>query len=798
MKDSNTEYPEESNIDIKEVLYQYLIYWKWFVVSIVLMLSISFVYLKLTPKKYRSEAKILLNLDSDKGSSLLGLQDLTALTGSNGSKIEDQIEVLKSRRLMTKVIDSLDLNVHYYQRNSLITNEIYKEESPVTVHFLDSKSKYLVDSLYSFKIKVKDAKTFTYEVNDLSDEKTASFDKPIKFSFGHIIFQYNPLLKDAVEKNNKLRISIFPMNSTALHYIGQINVKANTKNGNIVNLEMENILPNNSNKIIDLLVSQYEKDIIEDKNKVGINTITFINDRLDLISKDLSTTDQSMEKFKSKKAITDIVTEGQISVQQSSKIDDQLKQYLIQLSLVNYMDNFIRNNRKSLVPSNIGLTDPSIAQATQQYNQLVLERDNLLKSSTEENPIIVNLDSRLKEFNNNLISSLRNYKSTTELAIGNLKSQLGEVKGSISELPSKERGFRDIARKQQTIEALYLLLLQKREETEISTASTPNVVKVVDKSFYTDRAVSPKKNLVILFSLVFGVLIPVVILYIRFILDNKVKFKKDIEKVITNIPISGYIPHSKDELIDINSANSPSAEAFRVLRTDINFLLPGDKNNSKCIYITSTISGEGKTYVAVNLAYTLALTNKKVLIIEADIRKPKVREYLKIKENPNGITEYLSENISNLNDNIIIAKYPQSESIKIDIFPSGRKAPNPSELFMNGRFKDIVDYGLENYDFVIVDTAPVSAVTDTLLINDYANLLLYVVRSNYLDKKLLEIPEQLYKDKKLKNHKTAILINDVDMKNGFNYGYGYGYGYSDQDKDIVWYKKIFNFKNKSR
>ncbi len=790
MEENKTIYQEEEeNINIKEILYQYLRYWKWFVISVIVCGLLGVLYLKITPKQFQSEAKILLNDNSDNSSALPGLKELATITDISDSKIEDQIEVLKSRRLMTKVVDKLDLNIQYYQNNGLITPEVYKEDASVFIKFVDEKSKFSIDSLTHLKITIKSKDQYICE-NLLSEkETTGTFGKPLKFSFGDIVILRNP----KAEIGDVTTVEISPIMNTVLGYLSSIDVKAASKNGNVVSLALQSALPENANKVIDLLVSQYKEDIIDDRNKVGNSTVSFINDRLALISRDLGATDENMEKYKSQKGITDIVTEGQVAVQQSSKIDDQLKQYMIQLSLIDYMNNFIKTNNKSLVPTNIGLTDPSITQTTQEYNQLVLERDNLLKSSTSENPIIKNLDQRIREFNNNLVTSLKNYKTTTEIAIGNLRRQSGQMMGSISALPSKERGFRDIARKQQTVEALYLLLLQKREETEITTASTPDVVKIVDKAYYAKKPVFPKKNIVLLVAVLLGVIIPFGILYIKFLLDDKVKSRKDIENTVKNIPITGYIPKSNEGLIDIKSANSPSAEAFRILRTNINFFLPDNKDSSKCIYITSTVSGEGKTYITVNLAFTLALTNKKVLVLEADIRKPKVREYLGISGTPEGITEYLSENTSEISKNIISVNYPDGNfktPVKIDILSSGKKAPNPSELFMNERFKDIVNYGLHHYDYVIVDTAPVSVVTDTLLINNYADLLLYVIRANYLNKNLLDVPRQLTDDKKFDNHKTAILINDVDTRQGYGYGYSHGYGYHEEKKS--WFNKLIN------
>ena len=779
----------DEDLDIKELTYRYLKYWKWIVLSIILAIILGKVYLNFTPKKYLSESKILINVGSHDNFTLSGLSEISDLSELSKSNINDWIEMLKSRRLLSKVIDKLDLNVQYYENNRFISKQIYKKDANIYIKFVDEKSKYLIDKSVNLEVNIFDNKKFICKDVDTDIEFEGNFGQPVKFPFGNIIFYRNLLSSN----DDKTIISIRPIIDVTLEYINSLEVENISKNGNIINLGMQSILPENANNIIDLLVLQLQEDIKDDKNKIGQNTVSFINDRLSLISKDLGITDDNMEKYKSGKRIFNVETEGIKDVQESSRIEEQIKHFSIQLSLIDYMEKFISNNNSSLLPSNIGLTDASLISSTQEFNKLILERDNLLKSSTPENPIVKNLDLQIRDYNNNLRNSLKNYKNTTSIAIKNLQKQMGHVSNKITELPSKERGFRDIFRKQQTIEALYLLLLKKREETEIATASTPNVVKVVDKAFYYNDPIYPKSSIILLLSSIIGFIIPVGILYICFFFDDKVKSKKDIEKVISNIPFIGYVPKAESNVVDIQSINSSSAEAFRILRTNINFLLPEIQFQSKCIYITSTISGEGKTFTAINLAYTLALTNKKVLLIEADIRKPKVRENLGIKEKLEGITDFLSENIT-IDDlySKITSIYYNNESTtttKIDILPSGKISPNPSELLMNGKFSEIIDFGRLHYDYIIVDTAPVGVVTDTLLINNQADLLLYLIRVNYLQKNMLDILVQLQKEGKLNLHKTAILINTVDSKEGYGYGQNYKYGYSDSKKS--WLKKFF-------
>lgn len=763
---------EEEELDIKELVFRYLAYWKWILLSIIAALFLGFFYLKVTPNKYESSARILLNNPNDNNmTSIPALKEIASITDLSDSNIEDQIEIIKSRRLMTKVVDKLDLNIRYYEKSGITNYEVYAESAGSYIKFIDEKSKYLIDTLLTLTIKIESNDRFILKDLKKNTKNTYQFAKPIKFYFGEIIVFKNP----AAKVGRETEIHISPIMNTANSYIKSINIAPTSKNGNVVKLSLTSPLPETANKIIDLLVSQYREDVLDDRNRVGYNTISFINDRLDLISKDLTNVDSSMQNFKSIEKITDVSTESKMAVEQTSKISDQIKEYSIQLSLIGYMESFIKTNNKSLIPANIGLQDATINQTAESYNQLVLERDKLLQSSTEENPMVMNLNARIREVNNNLLTSLRNYKRTTEIALKNLEREHNKAIGEISQIPSKERGFKDIARKQQTVEALYLLLLQKREETEIAAASVPNIIKIVDKSYYLPKPVSPKKSIILFASLLLGSFIPMTILYLKFLLDNKIKSRKDIEKVLKRAPIVGEIPKAKSALI-LDSKSDSSPEAFRILRTNIDFILA--KKQSTCIYITSTISGEGKTFISSNISLTFALTGKKVLLIEADIRRPQVRERLGIKGKPAGITEYLSHNIEDISKCVI-----HSKEYNIDIFPSGTLAPNPAELLMNGRFENIINYGKENYDYVIVDTAPIGIVTDTMLISKYADLTLYTIRANYLEKKMLDIPKRIWNEHKLNN--IYFLINGIYLK-----GYNYGYAYNNYEKK-PWHKKIF-------
>lgn len=444
----------------------------------------------------------------------------------------------------------------------------------------------------------------------------------------------------------------------------------------------------------------------------------------------------------------------------------------------------MKKNRDELIPSNLGLKDEMTSQSTLNYNKLLLEKNRILAGSSVKNPTVINLESQISTLRESINQSLINLKSSLVVALNNAKLQENRLILKRSLAPKQEREFQDIKRKQQIIETLYLYLLQKREENAITLAVTAPNAKIIDRADGSEIPVSPKKIIIFLIALILGFVITFIIIYLKFFLDNKIHTRDDVEKMV-RAPILGDIPKTKSEkkIIISDQDGSNVAESFRLLRTNVNFMLPGFKEASKTIFITSTVGGEGKTFIAINLASALALSNKKVLLIGADIRKPKITKYLNIQSGSTGLTHYLSDNGLSLSDIIV-----HFEEMNFDILQSGIIPPNPSELLMNGRFDEVLEYGKQNYDYVIVDTSPVNIVTDTLLLSHNADLFIYVIRANYLDKRLLKIPQMMYENKRLPN--MAILINDTDYeKKVYGYGYGYGYGYSEKESKKKWWKR---------
>ncbi len=531
------------------------------------------------------------------------------------------------------------------------------------------------------------------------------------------------------------------------------------------------------------MVKHYNKDAVNYKNLIAKNTNKFINQRLTIITKDLSNVDKGVEELKTKYNLTDIAAEASLILHSNSELENKIIELTTQINLVDFVKEYISENTNDLVPENLGLADASLSGSTIKYNELILERNRILKSSSEKNPVIVNLNTQLTSLRESIAQSIVNLKSSLIISLNNIKKQEQRLSSKIALVPKQEREFTDIQRQRKIVESIYLYLLQKREENAISLAVTLPNSKIIDVAYGSDIPVAPKRKIVYLAALLLGLIVPFTVIYLVFLLDNKIHTRKDVEAVV-KAPILGDIPKTKTEkkLVVSDSDRSGPAESFRLLRTNINFMLSGVKEKAKTIFITSTLASEGKTFIAINLASVLALTNKKVLLIGADIRRPKIAEYLNVPLPKKGLSHYLMD--TNLKISEVITHVKETN---FDIIESGVIVPNPSELLMNGRFDEILAYGKENYDYVIVDTSPVNMVTDTLLLGGNANLFVYVIRVNYLDKRLLDIPKIMYENKRLPN--MAILLNDVDFERG--YGYGYGYGYGEVEVEKPWWKKMF-------
>jgi tyrosine-protein kinase Etk/Wzc len=776
----------EQDFQIRAIVDNYLSHWRWFLLGICISLSIAFVYLRYATPQYKASTTILVK-DEKKGGIASELSVFADMGISGGkSNLDNEIEILKSRTLIENTVMKMNLNIALIVKGKIISNTIFNN-APIMVNFIDQKPGFY-ESNMTFQYLALTSNTFALE--DTSGETSALLNSKKEFSYGQrIATKYGTLVinksvtntKDFVGDEKPIYIIVSPLEAVTESFKARLNVAPLSKTSSVVEISMIDPVLDKAEDFLDNLVQNYNEDAVADKNSISDNTSKFIANRLKLITEELDGVEQDVESFKKSNQLTDIETEAKMFIEGSSEYDKKGVEADIQLNVIASMLDFIKKSKPSdLLPTNIISSDGDASGLISSYNQLVLDRNRILKSATEANPAVVKMDQQLSSLKSNVTSSLSRMQSSLTIQKRNLSSQEGLLNTKIGRIPVQERQFRVIARQQKVKEELYLYLLQKREETAISLSATEPNARVIDAAKGSEVPVAPKKNIFYLGALLLGLLVPFGIIYLIDLLDTKIKSRLDLEGK-TLIPFIGDIPTSENPSEIIKTENrTSSAEALRIIRTNLEFMVSKvPEGQAKTIFLTSTFPKEGKTFVSVNLAATFALSGKKVLLIGMDIRNPRLDDYLTLPDR--GVTNYLSSKDLVLED--LIVKYNGYEDFYI--LPAGIIPPNPAELLMNKKVDTLFETLKKQYDYIIVDTAPVSLVTDTLLIAKHSDCFIYVARANFLEKRMLNIPNTLNREQKLTN--MCILLNDTDSTKG----YGYGYGYGVKVEEVPWYKKIF-------
>ena len=768
----NTE-TTSGTFDIEEFIRRYLKKWYWFLLCILLFIGLAFLYIRYTIPQYSVSSTMLISQEENiSESELAAFQDLGFLDNTS-NKIENEIQILKSRTLITNVVNKLKLNVQYFSKGRILETENYPK-SLVEISFLapDSivKTKYKV-----FNVKIKSGTVYSLvdEEGNLISEH--AFGKKINTEIGDVII--TPVDKNITNNAGKIiKIKITPVQNVVQNYRNRISVITQTKGSSIVKLSLNDPVKEKAKNIINNLTEEYILSTIANKRLTSEKTADFINERLNLISGDLSEVDEEAAGYKSKFGLTNNV-EAQTqrvadidsrNVQEINRLETQLQQIASTKRFVSSQDGAY-----NVLPSTLGFDDPSITSTIGRYNQLIAQRKRILKGSTEQNPVIVNIDEQIGALRQSLLGSLNSVKNSIEISLNSLRTQDKYFSGKLYAAPKRQKELTAIGREQGIKEQLYLYLLQKREEAEITGHITVSNARVIDKaSTLSSFPVSPNKKIIYLGAIFLGFMLPFLSIYLSDLLNTKIGSKEDLEKAVS-LPILGAIPKTKKKhkIVMNRTSRTAIAEAFRILRTNIDFLLASvQKETGKVIFTTSTISGEGKTMISSNLAKSLAISGKKVAYLGTDLRDPKFHSFFELPDGKNtvGFTNFILNSKKKPEDVI----YKEKGDDPIYLIPSGVIPPNPAELLMNPRIKEMFDYLETHFDYVIVDTAPVGLVTDTMLISQYSDLTIYIVRENYSDKRVLQVPESFYKEKRFPN--LALLLNAASNKAGYGYGYGYG------------------------
>ncbi|WP_396157190.1 polysaccharide biosynthesis tyrosine autokinase [Flavobacterium sp.] len=784
---------EHNKFDFLEQFFFYIRYWHYFLISVVVSFFVVKYYLNHTIPIFESKAKVKI-IDDSKNNFVLPNSPL-ALFGKNKVNLDNEIEVLKSYRLLEQVCKSLGLNNQYYNVGYLNNVEIWKNR-PFTIEWLDNSAEMDKKSI-SFEIEIF---SDGYKVVSSSSESSSK-----KRAFNTIQYvnkiPYKISLQVGTNLNElngrKFLITHTPIQSLALGLSGRLAISNSNKNSDVLILSLSGANKDKSELILNEIIRQFEIDGLKDRRLISQRTIDFVNQRFKSIESQLDSVETKKANYKSNQGLTFI---GEDAVAASlGKVDASKDVFQVetQIALSKVLEQTVKTDKSlGLLPSNIGLTNNGINQSISEYNSVVLERERQSVSSGVNNPIIQSFNNKLFNLKFNIIESIKAYQK--ELAVSLSKNDYIQKTSTskFSAIPFNEKVLRGIERQQNIKETLYLLLLQKREEAAVNLAITSSSIKVVDYAMTSSSPVSPKKGTYYLVAILIGLLIPFLFIYISTLLDDKLHTKEDLIKLTKNKIILSEVPHINAEvrLTGIND-RSILGESFRILRTNLTYIFPLQKEKiAQTIMITSTIKGEGKTFTALNLSISFSIMNKKVLLIGADMRNPQLHNYLNTKKNRQGLQDYLHD-ISVDWHNTINKNYLDNSNL--DIILSGTIPPNPAELLSNGRLEKLISEAKNEYDLIIIDTPPTLLVTDTLVISHLVDTTLYVVRADFTPKKILEFSTNLSDKGKLRN--MAYVINNVGANYKgygaygynykYNYAYGYGYGY---DADLGTKKSFLN------
>lgn len=784
-----------NNLDLRVIIEKYLGYWKWFLLSIILSCFLAFLNLNFERSSYEATATIKIKDEAGTDKSTLSVfQDLGMMGGSKDN-IEDEMEIFNSKSLVSEVVKSLNLNIQFYTDKNYISTflddklgrntEFYERERyttpPLKINFFISDS-ILYKTKTQFIITVNSSNQFTFANIEKSIVRKHAFGEKINTNFGDIIITPNIDLKKDNLIGSNILVSISSVQDLTNSFVERISIEPTSEYSNVLRLKITDGVKEKAEDFLNELVEKYNERAIRLKEELSKNTSDFVSRRLEIISTELTDVDLTAESIKTRYRLSDAASETGLNMQSGQAIENQIVQVSTQLEKIADVKNFVNTkDNNQLIPVNVGAANNNLSTSVQRYNELMMEKKRLMKNSTEKNPIIVNINEQLNSLDKNIKQGLNNIESSQRISLDALNKQGARINSRLYSAPKQEREIRDIARQQGIKEALYLYLLQKREETAITLGVIdPNAI-IIDGGESNPNRVAPKKVMSFLVAILMGLLIPFIIIYLSDLLDTKIHTREEIEGVL-NIPIIADIPklEKKGRYLITKNDNSGIAESFRILRTNLNFVL-NSEIKGKTIFVTSTIAHEGKSLVSSNLAASLAHAGKKTLLLGMDIRAPKIESYLHVR-GEFGVTNYIVNPILTLKD--IVVKATNVENL--DIISSGDIAPNPSELLMNPRVKELFETIKEHYDYIIVDTAAFSMVTDTTILSNFADTFIYVIRANFLDKRFLGYIKSLYNDKRLP--KLTLLINEIDHKKSYGYGYGYGYGTNFEKSNKKWWK----------
>ena len=787
---SGQEQEEKSAIDFQLIYSTLILNWKWFVLSLIVCLGMGYLYLRYTRPQYQATAKLLIKDDDQNKSRGMGnsmiqnAANLGFISNSNG--IDNEIEILSAQDLATQAVIDMKCYVNYYHKGTFKDQLVYKEQEvnvdldlahlkklnvPIKLKIEKDGNKYLVTGSYYIPVDA-----FSSQKEPVKIEKTlASLPASINTRVGTLSFTKNGNFK--LKDGECLKAIIVTPDMAASGYAKALTVSQTSKTTTIAELVLKDEDPQRSIDYLNTLIKVYNRQANEDKNEISYRTEQFINQRLEKINSELGSTEGQLESYKKRNNVVEMKLNATAAIANSDTYAQKLQEANTQVELLNELGKYMNEpgNKYQPIPSNVGLTDESSTELINEYNQIALNRNKMLHSASESSPTVTPLTAQLEDLTKSIKRAMRQAKLGMEIQRNSIAHQAAIYANQIGNSPEQERVLTQIGRQQEVKSGLYLMLLQKREENSISLAATADKGKVIDAPSLVGK-VSPKSSIIMLIALVLGLAIPAAILFLIEFFKYKIEGHEDVMK-LTMIPIVADIPMASDaakkegkaDIVVHQNKNNLMEEIFRGLRTNIQFML---KEGEKVMLFTSSTSGEGKTFVASNISISLALLGKKVVMVGLDIRKPRLAELFQIDNHHKGITNLIVHDHNTWDD---IQKQIISSGVNnnLDLLMAGPVPPNPGELVTRASLNDIIKQLKEHYDYIILDTAPVGLVNDTLQLGRLANISVYVCRADYTPKASFGMINGLNEEKKLPN--MCLVLNAVDLskkKHSFYYGVG--------------------------
>lgn len=783
MQTNNSSNKNDQGLNIVDLFMYLASQWKWFLLSILICGGIAWYNYARAPLVYFRSATVIIKDPSNKASTS-GLDRFDNFI--NKVNVANEILQFRSKKLMREVVQRVHADVSYQIKDGLRSNELYNE-SPVLVSLPDA----LPEQSFSFTMTLKDAKTVT--LSDFSGiEAKPSYEVALNDTVAiiegmNVVVTATNYLRDSW-LNTPIRVQKLPVESMVNYYKNALGIQQEEEEASILTLALKDSSPARAEDVLNTLITVYNEEAIKEKNQVAVNTANFINERLIIIERELGNVESNLESFKQRNQIVDIASSAGMYMTESQKYNADAMELETQLRLANFIKDYLTDPGKEtdLIPSNTGISDMNIENQISLYNAAKLKRDHLIDDSSVNNPVVQELNNSLRAMKQSIIRAVDNMIVSLNVKRNDAQNREMRAQDRVTAIPTKERQMLSIERQQKIKEALYLFLLNKREENALSQAMADNNARVIDGAEGSNAPISPNRNRILLLGLLVGIALPGAVCLAILFMDTRVHGRKDIEGA-TSVPYLGEIPLDKEAMKDHRKkvmavkeqGDDIVSEAFRILRTNMAFLSKKDKP-AQVITFTSFNVGAGKTFIARNLSMSLAYMKKRVVMVDLDIRKGTLSRHF--GHYHVGVTNYLSDNTVKVDD---IIQHQEG----FDLIPAGILAPNPAELLMDNRLDELMSELRTRYDYIIADNVPVGLIADATIANRIADLTIFVVRAGKLDRRQLPDIEKLYQEKKLKN--MALVLNGANPERhgyGYSYGYGYGYGYGTKKKKTFFLK----------